>query len=83
MTYHKVFKFDGIYDVTKEYTVGDICVKDGSPYCYFPGQTWVSIEPTASDYEKKIKYPTNCKNCGAVLHDHICIYCGTNNKESI
>lgn len=22
-------------------------------------------------------YPTNCKNCGAVLHSHICEYCGS------
>lgn len=22
-------------------------------------------------------YPTNCKNCGAVLHSHQCEYCGS------
>lgn len=28
-----------------------------------------------------ITYPTNCKNCGAILHNHICEYCGSDNKE--
>lgn len=31
--------------------------------------------------EKRITYPTNCKNCGAILYNYICEYCGSNNKE--
>lgn len=30
--------------------------------------------------EKRITYPTNCKNCGAILHNHICEYCGSDNS---
>lgn len=26
---------------------------------------------------------TNCKNCGAPLHDHICEYCGTEYENKI
>lgn len=25
----------------------------------------------------KITYPSNCKNCGAVMKSHVCEYCGT------
>lgn len=27
--------------------------------------------------EKKKTYPTNCKNCGAVLHSNVCEFCGS------
>ena len=31
--------------------------------------------------EVHITYPTNCKNCGAILYDNICEYCGSDNGE--
>ena len=48
---------------------------------------WTIISPTISDYtittkstDRHIIYPSNCRNCGAVLHNHICEYCGSNNS---
>ena len=29
------------------------------------------------EYQPRIQYPTNCKNCGAVLNNGKCEYCGT------
>ena len=34
----------------------------------------------AADYMEAGKtHPTNCQNCGAVLHGYVCEYCGTDN----
>ena len=41
--------------------------------CYYTTHTTITIT--------HITYPTNCKNCGAILHNHICEYCGSDNKE--
>ena len=70
--------------------IGDIYI------CDEDNSTWVST--TTSTYEicaspspyltggwveeNHIVYPTNCKNCGAILHNHICEYCGSDNRES-
>lgn len=38
------------------------------------------IEIYEEDYEENISkepLPTNCKNCGAILHSHECEYCGS------
>ena len=61
---------------------------------YCDGATWINTDigwdpilPMDSDcgyYSKEevhIIYPTNCKNCGAILHDNICEYCGSDNGE--
>lgn len=38
-------------------------------YYRLSGQ-WIEL------YNNK-SYPTNCKNCGAPLHENMCEYCGT------
>ena len=42
--------------------------------------TWMKLA-SAYDNSKSMKltYPSNCKNCGAVLHRAVCDYCSTNN----
>ena len=78
--------FYGTYDATHSYLTGDICIIDGYPHMYI-GDNWecISINPCDDKDNKtiipKIIYPTNCKNCGAILHNHICEYCGSDNKE--
>ena len=73
-------KFCGTYDATHSYSTGDVCIYDGCTYVNI-GNTWECI--SISGYETKIlkiTYPTNCKNCGAILHNHICEYCGSDNS---
>ena len=58
--------------------VGDIayCTSDCHAYMYTSnGWEWIyaGAESTEQDY------PSNCVNCGAVLHSHICEYCGSDN----
>ena len=76
--------FRGEYDESEEYQAGDLCIKDGGQYLCTT-TSWECISSGSIAYEpstlKKISYPTNCKNCGAVLHNNICEYCGTDNKE--
>lgn len=78
-------------DLPLDASIGDIYISNNDD------TTWVCTTTTGkwdvigslSDYsltnkpieEKRITYPTNCKNCGAVLHNHICEYCGSDNKE--
>ena len=66
---------DIIYDVATErmYVVDD-------------KRRWVRIGCYTDLEEKpdlsKVKpYPSNCVNCGAVLHGHICEYCGAENRR--
>ena len=82
------YNFIGKYDDTKDYQLGDLCIKtDGGLYAYvYDG--WETIAYTPSSYNentqiKKISYPTNCKNCGAILHNHICEYCDTDNGKEV
>lgn len=74
--------FCGTYDATHSYSTGDVCIYDGYTYVNI-GNAWECISNIPCGYETKtlkITYPTNCKNCGAILHNHICEYCGSNNS---
>ena len=78
--------FRGMYDAKKNYELGDLCIKDDSKTYLYTEVGWDCITSAPTSYEpstqiKKITYPTNCKNCGAVLHNNICEYCNTDNKE--
>ena len=44
---------------------------------------WQIIEPAdpTENMEPLYGHPTNCINCGAVLHDYICEFCGTDNSR--
>ena len=77
-------------DLPLNNSIGDVYISNND------NTTWVCTTTTGkwdiigslSDYsltnkpveEKHITYPTNCKNCGAILHNHICEYCGSNNS---
>lgn len=70
--------------------------KDASPgtVIHYDSTTWINtgigwdpilpMDSVCGYYPKEevhIIYPTNCKNCGAILHDNICEYCGSDNGE--
>ena len=67
------------------------CIEDNCVYIYNGYNNngiWVelcSVEPNYTTHTTTtithITYPTNCKNCGAILYNHICEYCGSDNKE--
>ena len=40
---------------------------------------WIRIDSDYQSHRKKkiIPFPTNCKNCGAIMHDYVCEACGT------
>ena len=69
--------FMGEYDPNIFYDCGAVTLKDGEEYI-FNGSTWecLSISSSLENNEVK-KYMTNCPNCGAPMHDHKCMYCGT------
>lgn len=57
----------------------------GRKYVFYNGN-WTLFdhgwkrEVTTAQVQKT--YPTNCKNCGAVLHSQICEYCGSEYRGS-
>lgn len=88
MNIDNIFRFLGTYDITHSYSTGDVCIINGYPHMYIGNKEkiWecISINPCDDKDNKtimpKIIYPTNCKNCGAVLRNHICEYCGSDNS---
>ena len=68
-------------------SIGDIYISnndDTTWVCTTTTGKWDVIGSSSENKpieEKRITYPTNCKNCGAILHNHICEYCGSDNKE--
>ena len=91
---NSVFKFighvDDIQNIDKnaEFSVGDIMYSeaDRAPYVYTDNGEFVRLESTCSDTDSstvKMKpHPTNYVNCGAVLKDYRCEYCGTVNIDT-
>lgn len=49
---------------------------DTQRYYMWSGSAWVCIG-TMDESGNKTTHPTNCINCGAVLHSCRCEYCGT------
>ena len=84
-----VFKFLGYVDniknidKNKEFSPGDIIYSeaDQGGYVYTDNNEFEPLfddGSTSTDYTLKMKpHPTNCANCGAVLKDYKCEYCGT------
>jgi hypothetical protein len=75
-------------DKNKEYSVGDIIFTeaDQGTYVYTSNGKFEPLEVETThnngytDYSSTLKmkpHPTNCENCGAVLRDYKCEYCGT------
>lgn len=58
--------------------LGEVIMVDDATYVW-GGSKWEKLGSSSDTKTLKIKYPSNCKNCGAVLHSEICEYCGTNN----
>ena len=58
----------------------DVVIIDRMPYVW-GGSKWHELGDTSDTRHKKIRYSSNCKNCGAVLHSEVCEYCGTMNRE--
>ena len=76
-------KYDELPDPTKHKT-GDIAIVEDTEYILY-GSKWEEFGKTSYEVNvqpAKIKYPSNCKNCGAVLHSEICEYCGTEYGEA-
>lgn len=80
------FRFIGELDTLSEarsFRNGDICICNGCEYAYIKGMGWEELGRCDSPREEnkpkytKITYPTNCKNCGAVMKSCTCEYCGT------
>lgn len=82
-----MFKYGTLSDLNKKSDnnkYGDVlyCTDDYCIYIY-NGAIWTKLfsddEPNYRTITH-IKYPINCKNCGAILHNHICEYCGSDNS---
>ena len=62
---------------------GDIVIIDDKTYIYTDENHWEEMaalsETTIPESPKVELHRTNCCNCGAPLHSHICSYCGTLN----
>lgn len=84
---NSVFKFIGYINDIKnvyknaEFSVGDILYSeaDRAAYVYTDNSKFELLGyDDDTDYTLKMKpHPTNCVNCGAVLKDYKCEYCGT------
>ena len=77
-------------DLPLDASIGDVYISnndDTTWTCTTTTGKW-DVIGSPSDYsltnkpveEKRITYPTNCKNCGAVLRNHICEYCNSDNS---
>lgn len=73
--------FIGVFDkLPDKAQYGDLCIVGGNEYVWC-SDGWIDMGNKSPEYNPpKIHYPSNCKNCGAVLIGHICEYCGTNNE---
>lgn len=89
-----IFRFKGSVeskdDLPLDASIGDVYISnndDTTWTCTTTTGKW-DVIGSPSDYsltnkpveEKRITYPTNCKNCGAVLRNHICEYCNSDNS---
>ena len=77
-------RYIGKLDVLSEartFRNGDVCTYDDCEYMYIKGMGWEELgrhdSPREEPKPAKITYPTNCKNCGAVMKSCTCEYCGT------
>ena len=52
------------------------CCNDGLYLRNADGYSQIADVPIAMENEHS-HHPTNCKNCGAPLHGHICEFCDT------
>ena len=69
--------FMGEYDSNKSYDYGAITLRHGEAWI-FTGSTWECLGMSSSLETNEVKdYMTNCPNCGAPMHNHKCVYCGT------
>lgn len=55
---------------------GDVVMCNDKTYVYI-GSTWDMVGTLDTIREPELPHPTNCKNCGAVLHSSKCEFCGT------
>ena len=73
------FQFTGAHsELPDAGDLGEVIIVDDTTYVWC-GSKWEELGSSSGTEASKIKYPSNCKNCGAVLHSEICEYCGTNN----
>lgn len=76
-----------VEELPKDVSFGTVVYCDDATWMINTDTGWDSLSSMVSDcgyYSKEevhIIYPTNCKNCGAILHDNICEYCGSDNGE--
>ena len=85
-----IFRFKGSVeskdDLPLDASIGDVYISnndDTTWTCTTTTGKWDVIgSPSDCSFveEKRITYPTNCKNCGAVLRNHICEYCNSDNS---
>ena len=72
--------FMGDYDSNLFYDYGAICMRRHEMWI-FDGSTWHQLTEISDKVEEKvISNFTNCPNCGAPLHNHRCLYCGTERR---
>ena len=87
-----VYKFIGSIDdinnidKNKEYSLGDVIYSkaDRGTYVYTSNGKFEqlgSYNDIDSSTLKMKPHPTNCLNCGAVLKDYTCKYCGTEHPK--
>ena len=56
---------------------GELCYDvDTERYYMWSGSTWICLG-TMNESTDQTSHPTNCVNCGAILHSCRCEYCGT------
>ena len=82
-TFQLTEKYDELPNPTNHKT-GDIAIVGDIEYLLYNSK-WEEFGKTSYEVNvqlAKIKYPSNCKNCGAVLHSEICEYCGTEYGEA-
>lgn len=66
--------FMGEYNPNILYDYGAITMRNGEAWA-FTGTSWECLGIAETGIAKE--YITNCPNCGAPMHNHKCLYCGT------
>ena len=74
----------GSFSADTQYSVGDICRKNGEICIYCGNEIWEVLTDyieMGGNYQinhmlNDMKHPANCKCCGAILKSNICEYCG-------
>lgn len=70
--FYNIYGINKVLRELKEYSI--VLDRETNKLMFYDGSV---LKEIASNPTEENKHPANCVNCGAVLHNNVCEYCGT------